>query len=345
MNELAETLLEAHVKFELARLRGDGLRRLIDEHIGATMAWLADVPLNDLATRDQVIGVIERMVIELRVSGGITELAGEMARGVVQSPASADVTLSQILGRTTYEEFTEKLLALESVRQEVISMAANSNAFASIASRILSHGLLDLLFRSDRTRAEPRSARLSELTSGLLAGVLPEVERQVEEFLGRYIEKHRARIVRDAQRHLTDVVDQDALRSVADEAWDALSTLRLAEAFNFVGARDIEDFVVICYEFWLRFRKTPYFHEIMGELVGLFFDKYGEGSVLALIEDMGVTEQMVKSELETFLGPLLAKADDTGFMEERVRAVLAPFYRSNELTRLLGGAQPQSTSA
>src|SRR4051794_17777163 len=126
MNELAASLLEAHVKHELNRLRGGGLARLIDEHIGATLSWLADVPLNDLASRAQIIGVIDRLVIDLRVSGGITELASEMARAVVSSPVSSDTQLSQILDRTTFEEFTEKLLALDSVRQELISLAANS---------------------------------------------------------------------------------------------------------------------------------------------------------------------------------------------------------------------------
>lgn len=342
MSQLAETLLEAHVQHELGRLRGAGLRGLIDEHIGATMEWLADVTLNDVVTVEQVVGVIDRMVIDLRVSGGITELAGEMARKVVSSPASVDTPVSQIVDRVTFEEFTEKLLALESVRQEIISLAANSAAFSTIASRILSHGLLDLIFRSDKTRAEPRTFGLSELTSGFLAGILPELERHVEDFLGRYIDAHRARIVRDSKRHLTEVIDADTLRSVADELWDALSTLRLSEAFNFVGARDVEDFVVICYEFWLRFRKTPYFRAILAELVGYFFEKYGEGSLLSLIEDMGVSPEMVKNELEVFLPPLLAKAEVTGFMAERLRAVLAPFYQSPELAQILATASPKA---
>ncbi len=345
MNELAEALLEAQIAHELGRLRGSGLKRLLDEHIDAVLQWLEDVSLNDVASREQVVGVIERVVIDLRVSGGITELAGEMARGVVTSAVSADTHVSQILDRTTFEDFTEKLLSLDSVRREAISLAANSKSFGTIASRILSHALLDLLFRSDQTRSEPRTLAISELISSMLARVLPGLERHTEDFLGRYIENHRARIARDAERHLIAILDQDALQSVVDEVWDALSTLRLAQAFEFVGVRDVEEFVVICYEFWLRFRKTPYFRTIIGELVGLFFDKYGEGSLLSLIEDMGVTVQMVKSELSLFLEPLVAKADETGFLEQRVRAMLTPFYRSSEFARALAAAQPQSTRA
>jgi hypothetical protein len=65
------------------------------------------------------------------------------------------------------------------------------------------------------------------------------------------------------------------------------------------------------------------------------FEKYGEESLAALILDMGVTEEMVASELRTFLGPLLEHAFRTGFLEQQLRALLAPFYRSPEALAVL----------
>lgn len=335
MNDLAHALLEAHVAFEVSRLKGEPLERLIDEHISATFVWLSSAKLNDIATRERIIGLIDRVVINLRVSGGITELAGEMARAVVSSESSADTFVSEVLDRTSYEEFTEKLLGLESVRSEVIGMATQSPAFSSVASRILSHGVIDFVFRKQSTRTGPLAGKLSDLSSSLLSGILPKLEQRVEERLSRYIEKHRPRIASEGKRHLTEVLDQDSLRSIADEVWDVLSKLSLADAFAFVGARDVEDFVVICYEFWLRFRKTRYFQSILSELVGYFFDKYGDESVFSLIDDMGVSEQMVKEELWVFLAPLLEQAHADGFLEERIRAHFAPFYQSQHVAQLL----------
>jgi hypothetical protein len=333
---LADDLLEAQVKYELARLSGGGLRELVTEHVGATFAWLGEVTLEQLTTREHVVGIIERTVIEMRVSGGITELAGEMARAVITSQASTHAQVSDVVDRVSYQDFTEKLLGLDAVRTEIIGLCADSPAFGAIVSRILSHGLLDLIFGRGRARSgEDVRKQNSELLSDLYAGILPELERRMEELLGRYLEKHRARITHEARRHLVEVIDADALRNVVDELWAALNSLPLSEAFEFVGTRDIEDFVVICYEFWLRFRKSRFFRDILHELVSFFFDKYGSESVSSLIEDMGVSERMVREELLTFLGPLIAQAVATGFLAERLRALLGPFYRSPELAALL----------
>lgn len=338
MTDLAKALLDAHVAFEASRLRGETLSQLIDEHISAAFVWLSEVKLNDVVTRERIVSLIDRVVIELRVSGGITELAGEMARAVVSSKSSTETRVTEILDRTTYKDFTEKLLALESVRREVIGLAAESQAFGSVASRILSHSVIDLIFRSDSSRPPRFAPKLSELSSKILSGLLPKLEERVESGLSRYIEHHRPRIAREGKRQLTEVLDQDSLRGIADEIWGALDKLPLSEAFAFVGARDVEDFVVICYEFWLRFRKSRYFRTILAELVGYFFDKYGEESVLSLIDDMGVSEQLVKEELTFFLSPLLDHAQATGFLEERLRLHLEPFYRSSEAASLLAQA-------
>lgn len=104
MNDVIEALLTAHVEHELSRLRGDGFAKLLDEHVGAALRWLGTVKLNDVATRARVAGVIDRNVIELRVSGGITELAGEMARAVLNSKSAATVTAGDVLPADAYAQ-------------------------------------------------------------------------------------------------------------------------------------------------------------------------------------------------------------------------------------------------
>lgn len=332
MSDLGNALLDAHVRYEISRLRGDALATLIDERLAAAFAWLEDVKLNQVVTPEQIVGVVRRYAIELKVSGGITELAGEMANVVFSSNASASTRIGDMLGPLSYEEFADKIVALEGVQRELIRYLTQSAAFGTLASRLLSRVVLDLLFRTDD---EHIGQLLKELVVSLGRRVFPDFERRLGTVLSRYVERHAARFTRDGEKHLLQAVDREWVRQMADEIWDRVSKRPFADVATVFTTQDLEDFVVLTYEFWLKFRNTPYFSAIITEVVHHLFDKYGDESLASLIFDMGVTEEMVASELRTFLGPLLEHAFRTGFLERELRALLEPFYRSDEALAVL----------
>jgi hypothetical protein len=327
VSDLGDALLDAHVRHELSRLRGDALAALIDDRVAAAFVWLEDVRFNQIVTRDQIVGVVRRYAIELRVSGGITELAGEMANIVFSSKASYSTRVGDIVEPSSYEEFADKIVALEGVQRELVRYVMQSAAFGTLASRVLSRVVLDLLFRTDDAE---RGARLKALALAFGQKVLPGLQPRLGAVLSRYIERHATRFTRGGEEHVLEAVDREWVRQMADEVWDTVSKIPLAEAGTVFTTQDLEDFVVLTYEFWLKFRKSHYFLEITTEVIHHLFDKYGDESVSSLILDMGVTEKMVAAELRTFLDPLVEHAFRTGFLEQELRAHLEPFYRSEE---------------
>ena len=103
--------------------------------------------------------------------------------------------------------------------------------------------------------------------------------------------------------------------------------------------------MVLVYEFWLKFRKTPYFQAVYAEVVQQLFVKYGDESVFSVIEDMGISEAMIAGELSNFLVPIFEQAYSTGFMEQQLRAHFEPFYRSPALSALLQSEAARLRSA
>jgi hypothetical protein len=85
MSEVREALLEAHVEFEMSRLCRPELGAELERRVASAFEWFKGVALKDVITSEQIVGVIDRYVIRLRVSGGITELAGQMANAVFSS--------------------------------------------------------------------------------------------------------------------------------------------------------------------------------------------------------------------------------------------------------------------
>lgn len=327
-----ERLLEAHVQHELAAWRGAQFQAAVTAQVRALFEWFSEVKLDDIVTRSQIAGVIERYVIDLRVSGGITELSGEMSRVVFESRAAAETCVSEIVAPASYEDFADKLIGLERVRRELLSLFARSETFTTISARLLASGVFDLF--ALRLPLDPPA--LASGLGALAARILPPLERRLVDGLARYLELHRERLARDTEQHLLDVVDSERLHFVLDELWESVATLRLSETFALLGQQDLEDFVILVFEFWQRYRKTPFFRRISSELIDHFFQKYGQETVSLLIEDMGVDERMVIEELCGFLGPVVEHAAATGWLEQQIRARLETFYRSPVALAALG---------
>jgi hypothetical protein len=335
MSDLLEQLLAAHVEHELARLDEPGILQSIDAEVRTLFEQLADVKLNELVTRAQIVGVIERYVIDLKVSGGLTELWGEMSQLVFTSAWSKRTRLDEVLRPESYTAFAEKLGALEGLWRELIHVLVESPAFATLISHVVQREIMQLLFPQPPDDAAAPEAGVASLWPRIVEKLRPSIDQRLEVYLSTFFEAHAAQLAKHSERRLIAVLTPESLRSLSDALWDAVGPMHLSEAFAFINSHDLEDFVVLGYEFWLKYRKTRYFSEIAQQLVGLFFDKYGDDSLALLLDELGVTPAMVTQELKTFVPRLLAHARASGYLAARIRARLEPFYRSSAAAAIL----------
>lgn len=339
MDEVLSRLLQAHVRHELAQLQGDQLTRSIERAVSKLFGWFETVTLNEVVTRAQINGVIERYVIELRVSGGITELVGELSQLVLHSRGSSETRVSEIFSPASYAEFADKLMGLDRVRRELIALVAHSTTFAEINARLLSRSLLDMFVPTALRRPGPLAAALASVWGPLSRAFRPDVEKRLAELLEHYLDQNRERLTRDLEQRLLQALNPDTIRSLLDEIWDGVAGMQLSEAFQFLGEQDLEDFVVLVHEFWLRYRKSDFFRAISAEMVDHFFAKYGDETLSSLIDDMGVSQAMVSAELNGFLQPWVSHALQSGALEQLLRDQLSDFYGSDAALAALESAQ------
>ena len=341
MNDTARALFEAHVKQELASFEEEALRESIAREVTRVFEWLGGVTLNQMATREQIFGVIERYAIEFKIGGGITELAGQMSNTIFSSPQSAETRVDEVLRPESYEEFAAKVVALDEARRQCIRLVAHSSAYGTLVARVLQRGIMDFVFRPRDTHGPLAlvADAMRRLPPRFIAAVETQVEKQIGARLAQYIEGNAERIARESEAQLVGILDARFVRTMADDVWEAVAPMRLSEAFAFISAHDLEDFVVLGYEFWLKYRKTRYFRELSREVVGFFFDKYGDESAASLVEDMGVSKEMFIHEIQIFAAPLVEAARETGFLEAQIRARLEPFYASDAVASILDGAK------
>jgi hypothetical protein len=331
MNELTRALFEAHVAHELHAAQQAEFETRIAPLTEQVFDWLAQVKLDDLLTSERVLGVIERYVIDLRISGGITELAGQLSQTVFSSETSTQTRVDQLLSDESFREYADKIESLPDAYREVVRLVTETPSFRALLTRGLTVATVNFLL--------PSAGHDDTAGRGMLAGLRRELglelSHQLEERLSGYLERHAERLVRVSADHLRDMVTTEALRSIADDLWKSIGPMRLSALFSFLSVADVEDFWIVSYETWLKFRKTPFFRATCAQIVEAIFAKYGGESVLLLLEDMGVSQTMVIDELRTLFGPVLAHARQTGLRELQVRQRLALFYESEPVALLL----------
>jgi hypothetical protein len=338
-------LLEAHVAYELDRFKNDGYKRTIQEEVTAVFEWTKKIKLKDIVTDGQIIGLVKRNVVDLPIAGGVTELAGEMSQKLLASPHNKKTALQDIFPRKQYDDIVDKAVSLESARNTLIRRIVTSSAYSRQISELLFNGIKEYVLE-ENIFAKKVPGVSSLIKAGKYAvnkTMLSSLEKVIEEKIKSYIESNLEQTLRRSEKSLIRYFNEDRLIDTGERIWNAISDRHLSEYFSAIDANDMEDFIIIGNEFWLHFRKTSYFKGIYTELVKYFFKKYGDKELDVILEDVGVTKEMIIGELCEVVAPGIQTALSMGYLEERIRARLSSFYFSPQATEALGPSPKKAT--
>jgi len=336
MNDTLKELLDAHVRHELGRFRGPRLRKAVEQEVDAAFEWIRTVRLMDLATPEMVLSAIRRNVVELPLSGGVAELAGEMSRRVLSSRHNRKATLEDIFVRKAFDDIVDKAVGLRNARSRLIHLSVHTAAYTGLISDVVYTLIRDYMLKGTLlARRMPGVHSLSRMGREAVNKAIPDLELTVETRIKEFIQSNLKKTIALSERFLLGFLEGDRIVEIADRIWDSVAGVPLSEHFNSIDANDMEDFIIIGIEFWEHFRKTTYFKGIYTEIVRAFFQKYGRKEVSVILEDLGVNRHMVIEEIMGVLTPGIRKALDSGYLEQRVRERLADFYGSKKAASLV----------
>lgn len=346
MNDLIHQFLEAHVAHELSRFKDDGYKQTIEEEVSAFFEWVKKIKLKDVITAEQILGIIRRNVVELPVAGGVTELIGEMSQKVLASRQNKKTSLEDIFARKQYDDIVDKAVSLKKARNDLIRKFVNSSVYSQQIAEVLFIGIKEyMLAENIFAKKVPGISSLIKVGKFAVNKTMPSLEVAVENKVKSYIESNLENTIKRSERSISEYFNKTQIVDMSEEIWDSVAKTRLSEYFSAIDANDMEDFIIIGYDFWLHFRKTNYFKGIYTELVKYFFKKYGDREVDVILEDVGVTKEMVICELTEALSPGIEKALSIGYLEERIRARLESFYLSPKTASLTSPKKVSSKKA
>ncbi len=333
---LADTLFEAHVKHEMASLKGAKLRKFLEAEVDELLKHAETVPLEQLVSSEQVMGVIQRIVIDMELDAGIPELAAEMATEVMSAPVQADTTLGEILSRDQASAFIEEALELRQQRERIIAGIMAHPVYQELVSNVVYHGLVNYLYEDNLlTRSVPGVGSMMKFGKKMANKAVPGLDETFERRIKAWLSDSLPGLITRSEQFLHKALTDDELRDSVMAAWVTLEGSTISELKDGLGDVELQEFVVLGYDFWLHFRETAYFEGCAQAAVEHLYAKYGSKPVIALLQDVGVTRELIVTELAELALPVVDVLREEGYVEALLRRRLGAFYRSAAVKKLL----------
>jgi hypothetical protein len=334
--DLADALLEQHVKHELSSLKGAKLRRFVAQELDELFDLASHVTLGRLTSARQVMALIRRVMINMEMDPDIPGVAGDLFTGALSAPIQKTTKLNQIITREQVSGFLEQALALKPQRERMISGIMSHPVYQQMVATVVYQGVVNFLYEDNLlTKNVPGVGSMMKFGKRMANRAVPGLDESFERRFKAWLAQSLPGLIARSEEFLHKSLTDDELRDSIMAVWESLEDQTIEELHDSLGDVRMQGFLVLGYEFWLQFRKTPYFEGCAEAVVSHFFEYYGDRPVLDLLKEMGVDRELVMAEVDGLELPLVDVLREEGYLEALIRRRLTPFYKSAAAKKLL----------
>jgi hypothetical protein len=328
----AQQLLSAQVDFLVAEIAGDRFATLVEEEIDHALKDAGELTLNQVVSGEQIKAVARKYATAWQIHGSIPELMGEIAGRVYSHPAHDQNRIGDVIAQKHVAAVAGKVLEMQTLRDRLFERLADNPLAVTWLS-----GLLHRLVADIRERAE-HVPGVSPLLAGgrrAVGTVAPGAVRDLDLRVHELVERAARLLLREAEQARGGATDEAPLFDAVMDAYHDLAAERVSLLRRVISRDDLEDLLVIGYEFWLDFRDTDYLRSLIDEGIDFFFDKYGDFTLRDLLAEIGVGREVMVEEALRFGPPVIAVLRENGMLASYLRRRLEPFFFSEEVLALL----------
>lgn len=334
-NSTADALLDAHVRFILDQIAGEALQPLIESELDALLANAQKLKLNDCVTRKMIKDTALAYAADLELGPGIPELVGDVARALYAHEIHQKTSFGDVLTDEHFSDILDKALEMKSLREKIVHEAVASPLYASFASDLLYNGIKGYLAQNAVTRNIPGAGSMMKFGKAVMSKATPNLEASIEDGLKKYIGQSVKATSKGSAALLLKYADDETVRELAQEFWVRIKPLKIAALREDISSLDVEEGFVTAYEFWRTLRQTSIYRTLIGAGIDAFFDKYGDASLSELLDDLGISRDMMLREAMRFAPPVIKALNKKKMIEPVIRRNLARFYHSDAARAIL----------
>ena len=324
-----QAMLEAHVRFELDRWTGEGLRAMLAEEVEAIFTWLGAARLGEFVSSAQLLAWVQQALTAAPITPETVASLRESVH-VAHEFLQEDATpLGALLPRALFDRIVAGASGMEGLRREITHQVVNSSVYAMLISNVLYHGIKGFVLTENRFAQKiPGATSLLKFGQSALNAASPQAEKQIDSQLIRFIHDNIQETLRESERFLNGKLDEEELRKVAEEIWAANAPAPVARFAGHVPGDAVDAFFALAVDFWLHLRATPFFADLLEQIVHNLYLQHGKKPLVTLLAEVGITQATAVAAVYPLAAAWAEQALRDGYLEARIRSRLTAFYAS-----------------
>ncbi|MFT4200640.1 hypothetical protein [Gordonia sp. (in: high G+C Gram-positive bacteria)] len=329
--DTAARLLDAHVEFEVGRLLDPAaFEATVVEEVDHFLALADRLTLGEAISAEPVKAVAQKYAVQVPVEGAIPELVGEIARSLYRNSVNDEYRLTDVIDDRQFDELATAVGEL-GVTKRVLKRVLEGPATIDTAVEAVTRAVDSVLEEPDEGH---EAADVVSWLRDRTAWGLRTAARPVRPVIDTAVEKATRTGASFVLRSNEDDADE-LLLEAAREAWRDHRDESLSAYRDVVTEDDVDDIVVLIFEFWREFRNTAFLRALIDEAIDYVFEKYGDTPLSELLGEVGVFRSDLIEEGLRFGPPVVERLHADGFVESVIRRRLAAFYDSEEFRAAL----------
>ncbi len=333
--EIAERLLDAQVQFLLAEVSGERFTEVVVRDVESVLGVADTLIFRDVVGIDQAKETVRTVIDLIGGSPVIADMVGVFADSIYDHiAANHDYTLGQVVDREPVEALLEKIFGMHQAQERILERLTESPLVATVASKFVDKLISDFLEANKQIAGKiPGVSSLIAMGQSAAKSARKATEST---FIGDMAGKGAAFALKRTNNAIREMLRDAPVHDAAMEFWDLHADEPVSGLRDYLTQRDLNELVLLCYEIAVTTREKEYFGLLVDECVDVFFTKYGDYTLAAMLPELGLSGDDIAEEILRYGPAVIEGAKRNGVLAKLIRERLEPFYSSDVVRAILG---------
>lgn len=335
--EIAERLLDAQVEFLLAEVSGERFTEVVVRDVESVIGVADTLVFRDIVGIDQAKETVRTVIDLIGGSPVIADMVGVFADSIYDHiAANNDYTLGQVVDREPVEALLEKIFGMHQAQERILERLTESPLVATVASKFVDKLISDFV-EANRQIAGKIPGVSSLISMGQSAAKTAKKATE-STFIGDMAGKGAVFALKRTNNAIREMLRDAPVHDAAMEFWDLHADEPVSGLRDYLTQKDLNELVLLCYEIAITTREKEYFGLLVDECVDVFFTKYGDYTLAAMLPELGLSGDDIAKEILRYGPAVIEGAKRNGVLGKLIRERLEPFYTSDVVLGILGEA-------
>ncbi|MBF6245862.1 MULTISPECIES: hypothetical protein [Nocardia] len=339
--DIAAKLLDAQVDYLLAEVTGDRFAEVVARDVDDVLAVADTIVFRDVVSVDEARQTVRTVVNRMGGSPVLQDSVAVFADAIYDNIAeNNDYTLGDVVDREPVEALLEKIFGMHQAQERLLERLTESPLVATAASKFVDK-LIDDFMESNRQMASkvPGVGSLVSFGTNAAKSARKAAEKASSgTFIGDMAGKGAMFALKRTNNAIREMLRDAPVHGAAMEFWDLHAGEPVSGLRDYLTQADLRELALLVHRIVVTTRDKEYVGVLLDECVDVFFTKYGDHTLGALLPELGLAADDIRTEILRYGPAVVEAAKRNGVLAKLIRERLEPFYTSEPVLAILAEA-------